>query len=54
MPGPAAVLALGSMDVGVSPNLGRAVEAAVVRFQDEPAYNATVLHGIRVARTRWP
>jgi multicomponent Na+:H+ antiporter subunit D len=49
MLGPAAVLALGSLAVGLIPSLGRAVEAAVVRFQDEPAYNATVLHGLHVA-----
>jgi multicomponent Na+:H+ antiporter subunit D len=49
MLGPAAVLALGSLAVGLIPNLGRAVEAAVARFQDERAYNATVLHGLHVA-----
>jgi multicomponent Na+:H+ antiporter subunit D len=49
MLGPAAVLALGGLAVGLIPNLGRAVEAAVVRFQDEPAYNAAVLHGAHLA-----
>jgi hypothetical protein len=49
MLGPAAVLALGGLAVGLIPNLGGAVEAAVVRFQDEPAYNAAVLHGAHVA-----
>lgn len=46
---PAAVLALGGLGVGLIPGLGRAVEAAVVRFQDESAYNTAVLHGLRVA-----
>ena len=30
------------------------VEAAAVRFQDQPAYNATVLHGARVAHATAP
>jgi multicomponent Na+:H+ antiporter subunit D len=47
---PAAVLALGGLAVGLIPNLGRAVEAAVVRFQDEPAYNAAVMHAVHVAQ----
>jgi len=46
---PAAVLALGGLAVGLIPGLGRAVEAAAVRFQDEPGYNATVLHGLHIA-----
>ena len=46
---PAAVLALGSLAVGFIPGLGRAVEAAAVRFQDESGYNATVLHGLQIA-----
>jgi multicomponent Na+:H+ antiporter subunit D len=45
---PAAVLALGSLAVGLIPGLGGAVEAAVVRFQDQPGYNATVLRGLHV------
>jgi hypothetical protein len=49
MLGPAAVLALGGLAVGLIPNLGSAVEAAVVRFQDEPAYNAIVLRGVHIA-----
>jgi hypothetical protein len=49
MLGPAAVLALGGLAVGLIPDLGRTVEAAVVRFQDEPAYNATVLRGMHIA-----
>ncbi|HEY2638578.1 MAG TPA: proton-conducting transporter membrane subunit [Streptosporangiaceae bacterium] len=49
MLGPAAVLALGGLAVGLIPNLGSAVEATVVRFQDEPAYNAIVLRGVHIA-----
>ncbi|MBO0823324.1 MAG: NADH-quinone oxidoreductase subunit D [Actinobacteria bacterium] len=46
---PAAALAVGSLVIGLIPGLGRAVEAAAVRFQDQPGYNAAVLHGLRVA-----
>ena len=45
---PAALLALGALGVGLIPKLGSVVEAAVVRFQDEPGYNATVLRGLQV------
>jgi multicomponent Na+:H+ antiporter subunit D len=45
---PAGVLALAGLAVGVIPGLGRAVETAAVRFEDERAYNATVLSGARV------
>jgi hypothetical protein len=45
---PAALLALAALGVGLIPKLGSAVEAAVVRFQDEPGYNATVLRGLQV------
>ena len=46
---PAGALALGSLAVGLIPGLGRAVETAAVRFQDEPGYNATVLRGLHIA-----
>jgi multicomponent Na+:H+ antiporter subunit D len=49
MLGPAALLAAAAAVVGILPGLGRAVEAAAVRFQDEAGYNATVLSGARVA-----
>jgi multicomponent Na+:H+ antiporter subunit D len=45
---PPAVLAALAIAVGLTP-LGPAVEAAAVRFQDQAAYNATVLHGAHVA-----
>jgi multicomponent Na+:H+ antiporter subunit D len=46
---PAAVLALAGLAVGLLPRLGPAVQAAAIRFQDEAAYNATVLSGAHVA-----
>ena len=46
---PAAVLALGGLAAGLLPGLGSAVQAAAVRFQDQAAYNATVLSGAHVA-----
>jgi multicomponent Na+:H+ antiporter subunit D len=47
---PAAVLTGGAVAVGCLgfTGLGRAVEVAAVRFQDQGAYIATVLHGARV------
>jgi multicomponent Na+:H+ antiporter subunit D len=44
---PAVLLAL-AIAIGLTP-LGPAVEAAAVRFQDQAAYNATVLYGAHVA-----
>jgi len=46
---PAAVLVAAAVGVVFAPHLGSAVEAAAVRFQDQPAYNAAVLSGAQVA-----
>ena len=46
---PAAVLAVAGIVIGSLPHIGPAVQAAAVRFQDQPAYNATVLSGAHVA-----
>jgi multicomponent Na+:H+ antiporter subunit D len=46
---PAAVLAVAGIAIGSLPHIGAAVQAAAVRFQDQPAYNATVLSGAHVA-----
>ena len=46
---PPAVLVAAAAVTGLVPQLGSVVEAAAVRFQDQRAYNATVLHGTRVA-----
>jgi multicomponent Na+:H+ antiporter subunit D len=46
---PAAVLVLAAIGIVFAPHLGPAVEAAAVRFQDQAAYNATVLSGAHVA-----
>jgi multicomponent Na+:H+ antiporter subunit D len=46
---PPAVLAAVAIAVGLLPHLGPAVQAAAVRFQDQSAYNATVLSGVHVA-----
>ncbi|HTU73048.1 MAG TPA: complex I subunit 5 family protein [Trebonia sp.] len=48
---PAAVLAGAAIAIGCLgfAGLGAAVEAAAVRFQDQGAYIATVLHGARIA-----
>jgi multicomponent Na+:H+ antiporter subunit D len=46
---PAAVLVAAAVGVVFAPHLGSAVEAAAVRFQDQPAYNAAVLSGAHVA-----
>jgi multicomponent Na+:H+ antiporter subunit D len=46
---PAAVLVVAAIGVVFAPHLGTAVEAAAVRFQDQGAYNATVLSGAHVA-----
>jgi multicomponent Na+:H+ antiporter subunit D len=42
---PPAVLVAAALAVGLLPHLGRAVEGAAVRFQDQASYNATVLGG---------
>jgi multicomponent Na+:H+ antiporter subunit D len=54
MIGPAAVLALGAVALGVLPGLGRAVQSAAVRFQDQAAYAAGVLSGTQPARLAAP
>ena len=46
---PAAALVLAAISMVFAPHLGSAAEAAAVRFQDQTAYNATVLSGARVA-----
>jgi multicomponent Na+:H+ antiporter subunit D len=50
---PAAVLVLLALAAGVAglvPRFAAAMEAAAIRFQDQPGYIATVLNGTRVAR----
>ncbi len=51
---PPAVLVAAAAAIGLLPRLGSVVEAAAVRFQDEPAYNATVLHAARIAHLTAP
>jgi multicomponent Na+:H+ antiporter subunit D len=51
---PAAALALAGLAIGLLPHLGPAVQAAATRFQDEAAYNATVLSGAHVAHPLAP
>jgi len=46
---PAAVLVVAAIGLVFVPHLGPAVEAGAVRFEDQAAYNATVLSGARVA-----
>jgi multicomponent Na+:H+ antiporter subunit D len=46
---PAGVLAIAALGVGLLPGLGRAAEAAAVRFQDQAGYNAAVLSGAAAA-----
>ncbi|HLH57984.1 MAG TPA: proton-conducting transporter membrane subunit [Streptosporangiaceae bacterium] len=46
---PSAVLVAGAVVVGLLPHIGPVVQAAAVRFQDQAAYNATVLSGAHVA-----
>ena len=46
---PAAALAAAGLVAGLLPGIGPAVQAAAVRFQDQAAYNATVLSGAHVA-----
>ena len=50
MAAPAGLLATAGLGVGLVPGLGRAVETAVVRFQDQAAYNDTVLAGAHIVR----
>jgi multicomponent Na+:H+ antiporter subunit D len=46
---PAAVLVVAAIGLVFVPHLGPAVEAGAVRFEDQAAYNATVLSGAHVA-----
>jgi multicomponent Na+:H+ antiporter subunit D len=46
---PPALLAVAAIGVGLIAPLGRVVQAAAVRFEDQAGYNATVLHGARIA-----
>ncbi|MGH9103220.1 MAG: complex I subunit 5 family protein [Acidimicrobiales bacterium] len=46
---PPAVLVGLAIAVGLLPQIGHAVQAAAVRFEDQGAYNATVLFGAHVA-----
>jgi multicomponent Na+:H+ antiporter subunit D len=46
---PAAALVVAAIGLVFVPHLGPAVEAGAVRFEDQAAYNATVLSGVRVA-----
>jgi multicomponent Na+:H+ antiporter subunit D len=46
---PATVLVAAALGLVFVPHLGPAVEAAAVRFEDQAAYNATVLSGRQVA-----
>jgi multicomponent Na+:H+ antiporter subunit D len=51
---PAAILVVAALVVGVLPRLGRAVESAALRFQDQDAYNAAVLSGSHVSHFAAP
>jgi multicomponent Na+:H+ antiporter subunit D len=51
---PPAILVVAAAVIGLLPRLGSMVEAAAARFQDQRAYNATVLHGARVAHAAAP
>jgi multicomponent Na+:H+ antiporter subunit D len=46
---PATVLVVAAIGVVFAPHIGAGVEAAAVRFEDQAAYNATVLSGTHVA-----
>jgi multicomponent Na+:H+ antiporter subunit D len=45
---PPAILVAAAIAVALLPHLGTAVQAAAVRFQDQAAYNASVLRGVHV------
>ncbi len=51
---PPAVLVAAAAVIGLLPRLGSVVQAAAVRFQDQPGYNATVLHVAGVAHAAAP
>ncbi len=46
---PAAVLTLAALAVAFIPHIGSTVQSAAIRFEDQAAYNATVLSGAHVA-----
>jgi multicomponent Na+:H+ antiporter subunit D len=46
---PPAVLVLAAVVIGLLPHIGPVIEAAAVRFQDQAAYNASVLSGAHAA-----
>jgi multicomponent Na+:H+ antiporter subunit D len=46
---PPAVLVLAALAIGLLPHLGPDIQAAAVRFEDQAAYNSTVLSGAHVA-----
>jgi multicomponent Na+:H+ antiporter subunit D len=45
---PPAVLAIAAIVIGLISSLGRVVQAAAVRFEDQAGYNATVLNGAHI------
>jgi multicomponent Na+:H+ antiporter subunit D len=47
---PPAVLTAAALAVGLVPGLGSVIQAAAVRFEDQAAYNATVLAGAHISR----
>jgi multicomponent Na+:H+ antiporter subunit D len=47
---PPAVLVVAAIALGLISQLGPAVQAAAVRFEDQAGYNATVLHGAHLTR----
>ena len=51
---PPAVLVAAAAVTGLLPRLGSVVEAAAVRFQDQRAYNAIVLHAAHIAHATAP
>ena len=51
---PPAVLVAAAAATGLLPRLGSVVEAAAVRFQDQRAYNAIVLHAAHIAHVTAP
>ncbi len=51
---PAAVLVAAGVAAGLWPHLGGALQHAAVRFEDQPAYNRAVLHGVVSGGARAP
>ncbi|MBO0772846.1 MAG: NADH-quinone oxidoreductase subunit D [Actinobacteria bacterium] len=49
---PAAVLVVAGIVIALLPELGPVVQASAVRFQDQAAYNATVLSGAHISHPR--